>query len=218
MYIPPGSLTVEKGRFSRTELVHLGISLSILTVAFSFAYSPLHQFDSGRFLNALPLALLGILTAFFVHELAHKFVAQKYGLWSEYRMFPLGLMLSLLFAAFFGVVFAAPGAVMFRGGVRPQEMGRIAAAGPLANIGIAAVALALSIPFPQMQAGSFSVGNIILFVCFINALLAFFNLFPIGPLDGKKVFQWHGLVWAVLFVCAILLILENVRRGIFFGL
>lgn len=218
MYIPEGTLTTGKaGSFSRVELLHISIALSALTVAFAFAFSrpsaasPLIGFSLGAFLAALPLSFLGVLTAFFVHELSHKFLAQRYGLWSEFRMFPLGLALSLLLAMAVGVVFAAPGAVMFRGGARTQETGRIAAAGPVANIVIAAVTFAVAIPL-----GTSTAGEIVIFVCFINALLAAFNLLPIGPLDGRKVLAWNGLAWAGLLAAALLLVIGNLTRGIIF--
>jgi Zn-dependent protease len=215
MYIPEGTLQGGKsGAFSRMEIIHITIAMLVLTVAFSFTLSPLYRFNLPTFLAALPMAFLGIFTAFFVHELSHKFMAQKYGLWSEFRMYPLGLLLSLLLGIFTGYVFAAPGAVMFRGETRPFEMGRIAAAGPLANIVTAAVTYPLSIWFFNASLSGFSVGGIIVFVCFVNAFLATFNLIPLGPLDGRKVFRWNELAWFLLFTCAVLLVIANFSRGI----
>ena len=40
MYFPKGTMDVEKpGRFSKTEIIHLLISMFVLTIAFSFALS-----------------------------------------------------------------------------------------------------------------------------------------------------------------------------------
>ena len=131
---------------SRTEIIHLTIAMLTLSVAFSFALG------SGGFLTngfysivsavyAFPIALFSILTGFFFHELSHKFVAQHYGLWAEFRMYLGGLFFALIFGMLFGFVFAAPGAVTIQGGARKFEMGRIAAAGPLANIIVATFSL-----------------------------------------------------------------------------
>ena len=215
MYIPTGSLQGGKpGSFSRTEIVHIVVAIFVLTVAFSFTLSPLYRFSVSKLVAVLPLSFLGIFTAFFVHELSHKFMAQRYGLWSEFRMYPLGLVLSLLLGIFTGYVFAAPGAVMFRGEARPFETGRIAAAGPLANILVAIVTYPLSIWFFNSSITGFSVGGIVVFVCFVNAFLATFNLIPLGPLDGRKIFKWNEIAWFLLFTCALLLVVVNFTRGI----
>lgn len=209
MYFPKGTLDGgSPGKFSRIEIYHLLLAMGVLTLAFSFAFSGnsiLFGFKNAQtLLFAIPIAFLGILTAFFVHELSHKFMAQKYGLWSEFRMYPRGLLLSLFFAVFTGFVFAAPGAVMFRGETRNFEMGRIAAAGPLANIIIAAIT------YPLYRFVFFEtsfIGKILGFVCLINALLGTFNLLPFGPLDGMKVIRWNGIVWAALFIIAIIMMI-----------
>ena len=209
MYFPKGTLEGgSPGRFSSIEIKQLLISMGVLTVAFSFAFSGnsllLGIRSVDRLLNALPIAFLGILSAFFVHEISHKFMAQRYGLWSEYRMYPRGLLLSLLFAVFTGFVFAAPGAVMFRGETGSYQTGRIAAAGPSANIVIAAIT------YPLYQFVFFEtsfLGKIVGFICLINALFGTFNLLPFGPLDGTKVLRWNGIVWATLFICGIIMMI-----------
>lgn len=214
MYFPKGTLEMGKpGKFSKTEVIHIIIALLVLTVAFAFPLSQSRLLFGSiipiELLRSLPIAFLALFTAFFVHELSHKFMAQKYGLWSEFRMFPLGLLFSLILAITTGVVFAAPGAVMFRGETRPFEMGRIAAAGSSANIIIALITFPLYTSV-FLEAGS--LGRMIGFICAVNALLATFNLLPFGSLDGKKVIQWHGIVWAVLFILALLITVSILPR------
>jgi Zn-dependent protease len=218
MYIPEGSLQVGKpGSFSRIELGHLFIAIGVLTVAFSFTFSKnsLLFFLLGSPVNVwnyfyyMQFAFLGIVTAFFIHELSHKFVAQKYGLWSEFRMYPRGLLFSVIIAFFTGLVFATPGAVMFQGGARSFETGRIAAAGPISNIIIAVVTYVLY-HFIFFDMGFW--GTLIGFICLVNLLLATFNLLPFGPLDGKKVLLWSETVWFMLFSVSVLLL-----SGMFIG-
>lgn len=202
MYFPKGTLEMGKpGKFSRIEITHIIISVLVLTIAFSFWLSGglIFNTDLNLIINSIPYAFAGVLTAFFFHEMSHKFMAQKFGLWAEYRLFPLGLILALVIAIFTGYVFAAPGAVMFMGGSRYHETGKIAMAGPLANIIVAFVSFILFYYiFFETQ-----IGVIFGFICFINALLAAFNLLPFGPLDGVKVVRWNATVWIILFSIAI---------------
>jgi Zn-dependent protease len=85
---------------------------------------------------------------------------------------------------------------MFRGHTRSFEAGRIAAAGPTANLAITFVTYIL---YRFVAVGNSLVTTIVGFICLVNSLLATFNLLPFGPLDGKKVVEWNGIVWCVLF-------------------
>jgi len=214
MYFPKGTIEVSRpGSFSRTEINHLFISMFVLTFAFAFALAPFNL-RSGFNIDNLPYGLIisftAIITAFFFHEMSHKFMAQKFGLWAEYRMFPQGLIIAFVLGLFTGFVFAAPGAVMFQGGSRNYETGRIAMAGPLANIIIALITLPLYM-FVFYEAGF--IGSIIGFMCYINAFLAIFNLLPFGPLDGTKIIRWNATVWIIMLIIAITLLMSIVSGG-----
>ncbi len=216
MYFPKGTMEVSKpGNFSRVEIQHLFISIFVLTFAFAFALTPfnfLDGFNINNLVYGLLLSFLGISTAFFFHEMSHKFTAQKFGLWAEYRMFPQGLLLASILGIFTGFVFAAPGAVMFQGGSKNYETGRIAMAGPLSNIIIASVTLFLYLfIFYEIDL----IGEIIAFICFINAFLAVFNLLPFGPLDGTKIIKWNATVWIILLIFSILLITQILPKFYF---
>jgi hypothetical protein len=53
------------------------------------------------------------VSVFLVHELAHKFLAQFYGSWSEFRTQLYGLIITVISATpFMPFKFIAPGAVM----------------------------------------------------------------------------------------------------------
>ena len=122
MYFPKGTIEVSKpGKFSRIEIVQLLVSICVLTIMFSLVLTKnnifyaifLGGFDFNELTQGLALTFIGILTAFFFHELSHKFMAQRYGLWAEYRMYNQGLGLALILGLFTPIIFAAPGAVMF---------------------------------------------------------------------------------------------------------
>ena len=213
MYFPKGSAEVEKpGRFSKIETTHILISVLVLTVAFSFWISGglIFSRDLNLVINSIPYAFAGVVTAFFFHEISHKLMAQKLGLWAEYRLYPLGLILALVISVFTGYVFAAPGAVMFMGGSRYHETGKIAVAGPLANIIVASITLPLYIMFYETV-----LGQLFGFICLINAFLGTFNLLPFGPLDGTKIIRWNATVWVILLIFSVLLLTQIFPRFAF---
>lgn len=217
MYFPKGSIELSNpGQFSKLEIKHLFISIMVLTFAFSFALTKnniiqayLYGFNFNNFVIGLEKAFLGVIIAFFCHEIAHKFTAQKYHLWSEYRMYNKGLILAAIFGILSPIVFAAPGAVMFRGKVRLFEMGRIALAGPTANLIISFITLLLYIFVffeDSLLNGLFG------FICLINAVLATFNLIPFKSFDGYKIFIWNAYVWLIAFLVSIFLLTNIIIR------
>lgn len=178
-------------RTSRTEILHLTVGVFIIFVIYALGY-----FQYGA---AVLLGLLGIIVlAFTLHELAHKFTAQHYGLWSEFRLDPLGTVISLL-TAFLPIRIIAPGTVLIFGyGATNESMGKIALSGSLANIFQTMFFIFLAQFFPQFF-------PFFRFAVALNADLAAFNLIPISILDGRKVFAWSKKAWALAFTTAIIL-------------
>jgi len=188
--------------FSKQEIVHILIAIAVLTVAFSFAfvdYPPYSHLDQVG--SVLPFSFIAILTGFFCHEMAHKYVGQRMGFWSEFRLYPLGLVLALFAGFLFGVVFAAPGAVEISGNPDKDEMGKIALAGPLTNVVLGFAFLNLSFISSDL------IGSLFYYLSYISIYLGVFNLIPFGPLDGLKVFRWNKAVWGLLIGVGILVLL-----------
>lgn len=173
-----------RGGFSETEIKHLTIALFVLALAFAISFS------GGRIGDGFPImfgiSLLSVGTAFLFHELAHRMIARKYGCWAEFRMWPMGLMMAILFS-FFGFVFAAPGAVMISGYITEEQNGKISAAGPVTNWMVGTLFLGGSIALLMFDN---ILWFILAFVAYINLFIGGFNLLPIGPLDGAKIFRW----------------------------
>ena len=180
-----------KMSFSNYEKEQLKESIGILTIAFTLALSnglvPVMN-DPSILLTELPLAFTAVMTGFLLHELAHKWMAQQYGCWAEYRGNKNGLYFALMMSVF-GFLLAAPGAVMVSGNITNRQHGIIAAVGPLTNIAIAIVAF----PFYIFTANIdiWIVGELARFLIIINIILAGFNMIPVQPLDGSKIIVWN---------------------------
>lgn len=197
--------------FSRTEILHLTVSVLALTLAVTLArggFQALTTFTPQLALNALA-AFLAVGSGFVLHELAHKVVAQRYGHWAEFRAYFAGLGMTLLLA-FTGILFAAPGAVLIQGRVTPRENGLISLVGPATNLVLALAAW----PLAWAVNADAVVPTIASMVAQINAFLCLFNLVPLGPLDGRKVLRWNKLAYAAsaavaIAVFALLLVWPN---------
>jgi len=181
--------------FSKIEIRDLSISVIVLSLIFA-SYE----------ISAIPLTILIVLAVFISHELSHKFLAQRYGCFAEYRMWPLGLLLGALSALIpGGFVFAAPGAVMIFPYSKKfafkvvrltrKEYGKISVAGPLMNVIIGVASLLILF---------FYSNSILLLISRISFFLALFNLIPIGPLDGMKILAWDRKIWISLFALSII--------------
>ena len=217
MYFPKGTIELgNPGEFSRLEITHLLISIIVLTIAFSFALTSNNMIElyyGGFKLNKLFIGIiksfLGVIVAFFGHEISHKLIAQKYRLWSEYRMNNKGIILALILGLLTPVVFAAPGAVIFRGKVRIFEMGLIALSGPLANILIAFISFILFLfLFIEMSV----INEIFAFVCLINSVIATYNLLPLKIFDGYKILKWNRNIWLITFIGSFILMMAIIIK------
>ena len=176
--------------FSKSEIRDLSIAWLVLGFCFSFRY----LFSGlGAFATFLVVALIGIGTGFVFHELSHKLVAQRFGYLAEFRLWKIGLIIALASAiiSLGQLLFFAPGAVYVSSYSRSHEQGLIAAAGPLANIILAAL-------FYLLSYSSGFLGLIGEWGFIINLWLAAFNLLPMPPLDGRKIYSWNSRAWTGL--------------------
>lgn len=199
----PGS----KMSFSKYEKEQLTESIGILTVAFTLALSnglaPVMN-SPEILINTLPLAFGAVMTGFLLHELAHKWMAQQYGCWAEYRGNRNGLLFALLMSSF-GFLLAAPGAVMVSGRITERQNGIIAAVGPISNVIIALIAFPVYIFTVGLESALSLIGELARFIVIINLILGGFNMIPIQPLDGSKIIVWSkyayfGIIAAIFAV------------------
>lgn len=175
---------------SRTELLHLTIA-TILVTCVGLSLNQYRSF-SWQFLTIF-------ISAFLVHELAHKFLAQYYGSWAEFRAEMYGLIITAISALpIMPFKFIAPGAVMVHLADR-QKFGRVALIGPVTNLIMGFSFLLLSNLSNDSNSHYFAIG------ASFNGWIAMFNLIPMGVLDGQKIFDWNKVVWGISMTAAMVL-------------
>jgi Zn-dependent protease len=191
---------------SRREVLQLGVAFLVLTFDFVlilYVGGPFFGNGLGTLLHVpLWLVLVAVsaaLSAFVAHEMAHKVSAQRSGYWAEFRWSPAGLAFSVL-TAYFGWLFAAPGATLVHGMADPKQWGRTSLAGPMTNVTFAGVFYLGSVGL--WLSGSSYFGWL-LFLAWVNGFFAVFNLLPVGPLDGAKVLNAGRGMWVGAFVVAV---------------
>src|SRR5579884_2186652 len=154
------------------------------------------------FSNALLLIvfILGFAFSFIGHELAHKFFAQRHGLWAEFRTNIYGIVITAM-SIILPFKFLAPGQVNVIGNGSKAVLGGIALIGPLFNI----VLGWLIFSFVRVLGIGFGLASLSAF----NGWLGLFNLIPFATFDGLKVFEWDKMRWAVATVSSAALLIVN---------
>ena len=183
-------------RIPPREWRDLGIAWFAITLAFTVVFLR-NGVTPGAFILVFGVSAVTVGVGFILHELAHKFTAIRYGYWAEFRKDNLMLLVAVAFAALVGVVFAAPGATMIYGTtLSRRENGMISVAGPATN-------LLLTLPFIGLAVAGGGLLSVIGMMGWkVNAMLASFNLLPVGGLDGKKVLGWNAVAFILLIAAA----------------
>lgn len=188
-------------RFTSREVRDIIISMLVITLVFAYLFSG-RNFQVLYSSVIIPVTFIAVGMGFVLHELAHKFVAIRYGFWAEYRLWIEGLFLALISAAL-GFVFAAPGAVYIHGEyISKEQNGKISLAGPATNIILGGLFFLLIYYFSSVPI----LGALGLLGFTVNSFLALFNLIPFSILDGAKIFRWNPLIWIVVTAVAGLMV------------
>ncbi len=193
-------MNVFRMRFSSVEIRHLLRAWVVISLAFAILGSRGFSLTPAFFLAAA-ISAVTVGVGFLLHEIMHKYFAQKYGCRAEFRAFDFMLLLAFAMS-FFGFLFAAPGGVFIEGNVNRARNGRISAAGPLTNVVLAAVFLLI-----MVAARAVYPSQLLLRVAgsgaSINAWLAVFNMLPIMGLDGSKVLGWNPKAYAAVMALSV---------------
>ena len=191
-------------KFSQREIKDLLKAWIAISLAFAILLND-GDIMSSSFLIKLIISSIVVGSAFLLHELGHKLVAQRYHFWAEFKSFDSMLILAILMS-FLGFIFAAPGAVMINGYYMTREKnGKISAAGPLVNLVLAIFFILLSL----LNIQNTFMTQLIFYGVLINILIALFNMIPFGNFDGKKILAWSKPAYISMVIAGFILLLIN---------
>jgi len=185
------------------ELKNIGVAAAlVIGIGFSIG---LYGNYFGGFANykwsLLVMAVFAVImtASFLTHEIAHKIMAQKAGMWAEFRLTTWGAVLTFV-SIFLPFRMIAPGAMMIAGTPDRKEMIRVSIAGVITNMIFSLSTLTVAFLLPL---GVFA--TMLFFAAYINAFMAIFNLLPFGVLDGYKLFMLDKKLWVAAFAVAVAL-------------
>jgi Zn-dependent protease len=186
-------------QFSSGEILSIIVAWMVLSVAIT--YQKLVGLLTGT--GSLDVVIAGFVataTGFILHEMGHKFIAIRRGYLAHFRLWIWGLVLTISIVTISGggLVFGAPGAVYispsaasfygYNPGVGSSDTDEdnmiISAAGPGINLAFAVGFLALLLSVPTGFLSTVAVFGLLL-----NVGLGSFNMLPVPPLDGSKIFR-----------------------------
>lgn len=175
---------------SQVEIVSYAVSMAILTLAFAYAKSA----SLGQILESIPLILATSIFTDFVRSYAITSISRHMGVWTEHRVWYLGLALFSFSTLVFKVPFSSPSRLAH---YSPKMTKRLD--GLLSSISIVITFLFAFVFLVLYLVGFTLIGNVGLIMCLTGVL---FDVLPIPPMGGKSIFDWNKLVWLTLFAAS----------------
>lgn len=194
-------------QFAPGELRSILIAWIVLSVAISITYLE-GLFSGTGSLTPIVAAFVAVATAFVFHEMGHKFVAIGRGYVAHFQIWLWGIALTLITAIAFqgafifgapGAVYIVPAAAAYYGYYSTQRQRNpqrdelaISAAGPGLNLAFA-LFFVIILAFTTFNKSSL-VSQIAADGLSLNVGLGAFNMLPIPPIDGYKIFRSNIIV------------------------
>ena len=166
-----------------SEVISIIIVTLILGYIFS-GYIKIHMKDSFK---NFKFAILVTAPAVILHELGHKFASIAFGVAAYFKIWTFGLVIGLILRIVHSpFLILAPGYVQITETIPSSQMALVAFAGPFVNI-VLFILSSLILKKRNLKRRTFVFLHL---TKIINLWLFIFNMLPIPPLDGSKVFGY----------------------------
>ena len=184
-------------RFNKEEIKIILIAIFTFSFILSFDQWGKESFDVAAGLFHFSIALIIVSISMFIHETSHRLVALYTGFRAETKLWWHGIWIGLILCVISRgkfMMFAATGVWMhhlayhrlgwFRYGPNTLAFSLISLVGPLTNLFVGTFFKELSNIFTFSD----PINSLFQQIFFFNLLFAAWNLLPIPPLDGSRVF------------------------------
>jgi hypothetical protein len=176
---------------TKAEALAYGVSLILLTLAFSYVKVP----DFTQILVVLPTILATAVIVEFAKTFSTVAFARSLGVWTEHRLWYLGLSMFLITTFAFGVPFSSPSRTMYYSPKLTKRREGIAYSAAIL------ITLAFGALFFVLLLNGFTlIGSTGLAMCVI---MAFLDTFPVSPMNGKAIYAYSKAAWAVIFAATL---------------
>jgi YVTN family beta-propeller protein len=180
--------------FAPTKTELLAYITAIIVLGFAFSYVKVTTLS--QIWELLPIFFLTSVMVGFVQKFFSITYLRSKGVWSEHRIWPLGLVLVLFTTAAFKVPFSSPTRSVHSERFT-ERLGAVTSASEIL-IGLAFA----GVFFLLMRAGFTAVGDAGLSMCVIGS---YFASFPVAPMSGKDIFNHSKALWALLAATTMLI-------------
>ncbi|MBN2457842.1 hypothetical protein JXB31_01790 [Candidatus Woesearchaeota archaeon] len=192
--------------FRYTPAERRDMILSVIIISLAFAYDDKREtFNLLLWLSHYIYTVLIVTVTLFVHTAVQKLLALHQGFLAEYKAWPLGLALTVIFSivsngSWFVLLFGGMSLVhvpilrigKWRYGFNLWTQGLVAASGAIANLVVATICLAIGV-----QMGIFP--EFFTYVASVNFWVLIFSLLPLPNMDGIHLFFISRLVYVFVF-------------------
>ena len=173
---------------TKSEIFTYIISVIILTI--SFAYVEVNSLN--QFLLVLPTFFATSIIVGLVKTYILTVVARTRGVWTEYKIWYVGVVMYIVSSLAFRFPFSSPTRSVHHSRNHTKHLEVILSlAGIFITLGFAGFFFIL------LKGGLALIGGTGLAMCLIAA---FFEMFPLEPMGGKTIFKYNKALWAVFFL------------------
>lgn len=176
---------------TKAEVVSYAVTVLILTLAFAYAKAS----SLNDILSSIPLILATSIFVDLVKTYTIAAICRHFGVWTEHRLWYLGMSLFAFSTLAFKVPFSTPSRLAHHSPKMTKRIGGI-----LGSISILLSFVFAFVFLVLFISGYTLIGNIGVIMCLTGV---FFDIIPIAPMGGKGIYDWNKIVWLALFLASI---------------